>query len=118
MLVSLLFVNSQHIQSPNVKMLGALEGEVPASDTTMNLPQKMIMITMISCSVCGLLYISVRSFFPTSVVGTNGGCYYISNAMLSGVISVAASGESIEIWQAMSIAGVGCIIYTLGSLAL
>ena len=75
----------------------------------------MIMITMISCSVCGIMYISIKEALPSTIAGKHSGCYYISNAMLSGVMAVASSGESIEIWQAMSISVIGCLLYTFGS---
>ena len=117
-LVSLLFVNSQHVQNPDVKLIGSLTGEVSASSETANLPQKMIMMTMISCSVCGLMYISLKETFPLAVSGKNSGCYYISNAMLSGVIAVSPAGESIEIWQAIIISMFGCLLYTFGSVLL
>ena len=84
----------------------------------MDLPQKMIMISMISCSVCGLLYITLKESFPSAVSGSHSGCYYISNAMLSGVTAVAASGESIEVWHAMFISMIACLNYSFGSVIL
>ena len=80
-----------------------------------NAPQKVIMITILASSVSGLGYISLRSFFNSIAHGNNYGCFYISNAMLSGTISIAAACDSIDVWQAVAISFIGCMLYSVGS---
>ena len=72
------------------------------------------MITVLASSVCGLGYILTRSVWKQSS-NQNFGCYHICNAMLSGVVSVSASCTGIEVWESGVIAGVACLIYSLGS---
>ena len=66
-------------------------------------------------SVCGLGYIAFRSFFNSIAASSQYGCYYICNAMLCGAVSVAASCHGIEVWQAVLISFISCLIYSLGS---
>ena len=56
------------------------------------------MITLLASSVSGLSYVMMRSFFDGIAHGTNVSCFYMSNAMLSGVVSIAASCNSIDVW--------------------
>ena len=73
------------------------------------------MITILASSVSGLAYISLRSFFNSIVHGNNYGCFYISNAMLSGTVSIAACCDAIDVWHSVTISFIGCLLYSTGS---
>ena len=80
-----------------------------------NSPQKVIMITIMASSVSGFGYISLKNFFNSFTQGTNYNCYYISNAMLSGTISVASCCDQIEVWHAVIISFIACVFYSIGN---
>lgn len=84
-------------------------------DIKINPPQKVIMITILASSVSGLAYITLISFFNNIVQGNNFGCFYISNAMLSGIVSIAASCTTIDVPSAMLISFLSCLLYSVGS---
>jgi len=118
LLVSFMFVNAQRLQTPRTELLGLSETEAEVQLTAhaaYNAPQKVIMITILASSVSGLGYISLRSFFNGIGHGNNYGCFYISNAMLSGAVSIAAACDSIDVWHAVVISFVGCLLYSVGS---
>ena len=73
------------------------------------------MITIMAMSTAGLTYIAMRGWFNTIIHGNNFGCFYITNAMLSGAVSISASCDAIEVWHATIISFVGTILYSLGS---
>ena len=81
-----------------------------------NAPQKVIMITVLAMSFCGLFTILTKSIFmPPNAKLIHFGCYYICNGMLSGVISVSAACTGIEIWQGIIISLAACLFYQIGS---
>ena len=119
LLSSFMFTNSLKLESPSVDYLGFSPAEREQARTAIganagNSPQKVIMITVLASSVCGLGYILTRSVWKQNT-HQNFGCYHICNAMLSGVVSVSASCTGIEVWQSTVIAGVACVFYSLGS---
>ena len=73
------------------------------------------MITIMSMSTAGLAYIALRSFFNNIIHGNNFGCFYITNAILSGAASISACCDAIEVWHAVIISLIGTIFYSLGS---
>ena len=80
-----------------------------------NSPEKVIMITIMSLSISGLSFIAMRSSFNTITHGNNFGCFYITNAMLSGAAAISASCDAIEVWHAVIISLIGTLFYSLGS---
>ena len=117
LLVSFMFVNAQRLENPLTELLGYPEEEIARINKELfnfNSPQKVIMITVLASSVSGLGYISLRSFINSVAAGDNFGCFYISNAMLSGTMSIASACDSIEVWQSVAISAIGCFIYVFG----
>lgn len=91
LLSSFMFFNAQKVQNPKIENLGLLASEAPGpTSVPPNSPQKIIMMTIMASSVCGLGYIALRNFFNSIAVSSQFGCYYICNAMLSGAVSVSA----------------------------
>ena len=80
-----------------------------------NPPEKVIMISIMAMSTAGLSFLAVKSWFSGIKHGNNYGCFYITNAMLSGSVSISASCDAIEVWHAVIISLVGAMIYGLGS---
>ena len=80
-----------------------------------NSPEKVIMITIMAMSTAGLAFIAMRSWFNTITHSNNFGCFYITNAMLSGAVAVSASCDAIEVWHAVIISFFGSFFYSLGS---
>lgn len=73
------------------------------------------MITIMAMSTAGLSFIAMRNWFNSIIHGNNFGCFYITNAMLSGAVSISASCDAIEVWHAVIISLVGTVFYSLGS---
>lgn len=73
------------------------------------------MITIMAMSTAGLSFIATRSWFNGIIHGNNFGCFYITNAMLSGAVAISASCDAIEVWHAFIISLVGTIFYSLFS---
>ena len=73
------------------------------------------MLTIMASSISGLGFLASRNFYNSIVGNNNYNCYYISNAMLSGAVSTAASCTQIEVWQVIIISFVSCQLYCLGS---
>ena len=73
------------------------------------------MITIMAMSTAGLSFIAMRSWFNTITHGNNFGCFYITNAMLSGAVAISASCDAIEVWHAVIISLIGTLFYSLGS---
>ena len=110
LLTSFMFVNAVNLSSPEPELLGLnfqemIEAQKALSDSDVNPPQKVIMITILAMSNCGLSTIITKSICnqPNAKI-KHFGVYSICNGMLSGVISVAASGTGIEIWHGIIIA--------------
>ena len=85
------------------------------SEIKINPPEKVIMITIMAMSTAGLPFIAMRNWFNSIIHGNNFGCFYITNAMLSGAVSISASCDAIEVWHAVIISLVGTVFYSLGS---
>ena len=117
LLVSFMFVNAQSLSNPKIEQIGLTNAQMDEilPQSVPNSPQKVIMITILASSVSGLGYISLRTFFNSFAQGNNYGCFYISNAMLSGTISVAACCDEIEVWHAIIISFVACVLYSVGN---
>ena len=115
LLVCFLFVNAQKLKRPRLDHLGFPDGSFNKIADNNNSPQKTCMITILASSVSGLGYILLRTNFNSTVHENNYGCFYLSNAMLSGTVSVAASCISIDVWQSLVISFIGCILYLSGS---
>lgn len=73
------------------------------------------MITIMAMSTAGLSFIAMRSWFNSITHSNNFGCFYITNAMLSGAVAVSASCDAIEVWHAVIISFFGSFFYSLGS---
>lgn len=73
------------------------------------------MITIMAMSTAGLAFIAMRSWFNSIINGNNFGCFYITNAMLSGAVAISASCDAIEVWHAVIISLIGTLFYSLGS---
>ena len=80
-----------------------------------NSPEKVIMITIMAMSTAGLSFIAMRNWFNTIIHGNNFGCFYITNAMLSGAVAISASCDAIEVWHATIISLIGAFFYGLAS---
>lgn len=84
-------------------------------EVSLNEPEKVIMLTIMAMSTAGLVYLGFKSWFNTIIHGNNFGCFYITNAMLSGAVSISASCDTIEVWHAVIISLIGTLLYSLGS---
>ena len=73
------------------------------------------MITIITASISGLCCIMIRNMFWTHFENTKSDVFYISNAMIAGVIAIAPCCRGIEVWQSFIIAICSCFIYSGGS---
>lgn len=122
-LVSMMFVNSQNLRMPNLQEVGMNQNQVEQynlenpnnSYYSVNAPQKVIMITIVSSSTCGLVFVFTRNIFNAIAVGRNFGCYFTTNAMLSGAVAISAASNQIEVWEALIISLFGVIWYAIGS---
>ena len=64
LLSSFMFFNSQNAKNPKIENMGLPQTDEDAlAPVPPNSPQKIIMITIMASSVCGLGYIAFRSFF-------------------------------------------------------
>ena len=110
LLTSFMFVNAVNLSSPEPELLGLnfqemIEAQKALSNSDVNPPQKVIMLTILAMSNCGLSTIITKTIFDSpNAKLKHFGVYSICNGMLSGVISVAASGTGIEIWHGIIIA--------------
>ena len=120
MLVSIQFINAQNFSGYDTSHFGL----TPEQDKILteerhqaeiNSPEKVIMITIMAMSTAGLSFIAMRSWFNSIIHGNNFGCFYITNAMLSGAVAISASCDSIEVWHAVIISLIGTFFYSLGS---
>ena len=66
-------------------------------------------------STAGLSFIALRPWFNSITHSNNFGCFYITNAMLSGAVAISASCDAIEVWHAVIISFFGSLFYGLGS---
>jgi len=85
-------------------------GEVDLND-----PEKVIMLTIMAMSTAGLAFIAVQRWFNNMIYGNNFSCFYITNAMLSGAVSISASCDTIQVWHAVIISLIGTLLYSFGS---
>ena len=121
LLTSFMFVNAVNLPSPDPEFLGLtvqemIEAQKAQFNYSENPPQKVIMITILAMSNCGLSTIVIKSiFYPTNAKRNHFGVYSICNGMLSGVISVAAAATGIEIWSGIIIALFASLLYQIGS---
>ena len=68
-----------------------------------------------SMSTAGLFFIAMRGWFNTIIHGNNFGCFYITNAMLSGAAAISSCCDAVEVWEAVIISLFGTLLYSLGS---
>ena len=115
LLVCFMFVNGQKLSNTRLDLLGYPDGSYDKIGDSYNSPQKVCMITILASSVGGLGYVLLRTVFNSFVHENNYGCFYMSNAMLSGTVSIAASCVSIDVWQSLVISFIGCLLYSMGS---
>ena len=76
-----------------------------------------MMISILASSVAGLCFMFLRNQFFSQEIGQKFGCFYLSNAMLSGVIAVSSCLSSLEVFEGVLIAIIGAIFYFLLSKA-
>ena len=119
-LVSFMFINAQNFRGYDTSQFGLTPEQTSTlteerGQYLLNEPQKVIMITIMAMSTSGLSFIAMRSWFNTIIHGNNFGCFYITNAMLSGAVSTSASCDAIEVWHAVIISLIGSLFYSLGS---
>lgn len=119
-LVCVQFVNAQNFSGYQTSRFGLTpeEEEQFISETntlTFNPPEKVIMITIMAMSSSGLTFIAMVNWFTAIADSNNFTCFYITNAMLSGAVSISAACDHIEVWHAVIIALLGTFFYSLGS---
>ena len=51
----------------------------------------------------------------SNITSNNFSCFYITNAMMSGAVSISASCDAIEVWHAVIISLIGTLFYCLFS---
>ena len=73
------------------------------------------MTTIMSMSTTGLAFLAMRPCFSSISECKNFGCFYITNAMLSGAVSISASCDYIEVWNSVVISLFAAILYSLCS---
>ena len=119
-LVSIQFINAQNFSGYNTSKFGLTNEQNEQLDndrgnTELNSPEKVIMITIMAMSTAGLSYMAMRGWFNSIISDNNYTCFYITNAMLSGAVSIGACCDSIEVWHASVISLIGTFLYCLGS---
>ena len=121
LITSLMFANAVNLQNPQPEYLGLTLQELIDVNNAKYQPdinslQKVIMISILAMSFCGFSTIVIKTIFiqPNAKI-IHFGCYYVSNGMLSGVISVSASCTGIELWHGILISLVASVLYHIGS---
>ena len=73
------------------------------------------MITIITASISGICCIIIRNVFQNQLETNKSEVFYISNAMIAGVIAITPCCRGIEVWQSVIIAICSSLIYHAGS---
>ena len=118
MLVFLLFCNSRELPEVDINEFGKIlvqrtENGFLISENA----QKNMMASILASSVGGLILMFLRSKFFSFEIGQKFGCFYVSNAMLSGVIAVSCCLSDVSVFEATILALFGSILYFLMSKA-
>ena len=74
-----------------------------------------MMASILASSVGGLIFMFLRSKFFSFEIGQKFGCFYVSNAMLSGVIAISCCLHDATVFDATILALFGSILYFLMS---